>query len=336
MSERPPRVLAVTNMYPHSGSPSFGTFVATQMASVARAGASVQIEFINGRRNRLAYARGAWRVRRRAHAQDFDIVHAHYGLTGFVCLCQPLPLVVSFCGDDLLGTPDGQGGLTASSRLVVRLSHVAAARAAAIICKSEEMRARLPAAPDRERAWVIPNGVDTTVFCPGPRHEARDRLRIARDALLVLFPNAPTEIRKRLDLAERAVDLVRAAGLPATLWVVQGVAPERMPDYYRAADCVLLTSDWEGSPNVVKEALCCDVPMVSVDAGDAAEWIRATPGARLVGRDPAVIADGLAAVLRGPRTADGRAVRQALSSEAIAARVLTVYDAARARTRPRG
>ena len=52
------------------------------------------------------------RVRRLAASANFDVVHAHYGLAGLVAAFQPLPLVVSFCGDDLLGTPDGRGGIT--------------------------------------------------------------------------------------------------------------------------------------------------------------------------------------------------------------------------------
>jgi len=114
------------------------------MASIADLGITVQVEYVNGRRSDWEYLWAIWRLRRLAHPEAFDVVHAHYGLTGFVAGFQRLPLVVSFCGDDLLGTPDGAGRITRKSRLVVRLSRIAACRADSIICKSEQLRAALP------------------------------------------------------------------------------------------------------------------------------------------------------------------------------------------------
>src|SRR5690349_6620714 len=169
----PLRVLAVTNMYPTAEDPSYGIFVASQMQSVEAAGARVTIEFVNGRRSDWEYARAVMRIRKRARPGMLDVVHAHYGLTGFVAAFQPLPLVVSFCGDDLFGTPNGRGRTTLKSRLGVWLSRLAARRADRIICKSEELRDALPAWVSRERVHVIGNGVDTARFCPGDRTLAR-------------------------------------------------------------------------------------------------------------------------------------------------------------------
>ena len=320
-----PRVLAVTNMYPTLRDPTYGVFIATQMESIAASGVPVSVQFINGRRGMREYIRGLFQVRRRARTEDFDLVHAHYGLSGFVSAFQPLPLVVSFCGDDILGTPNGKGGLTAKSRMVRRLSYAVLRRADAIICKSEEMKRALPRSCNRERVHVIPNGVDVTRFRPGDRLAARQILNLDPGARLILFPSTPSERRKRLDLAEAAVLQLAAYGLPAKLWVVQGVPPVDMPNYFRAADSLLLTSDWEGSPNVVKEAICCDLPVVSVNAGDASVWIRMTPGCRIVDRDPAAIARGLEEVLASRRSVDGGPVRRELALELVAQRVIAVY-----------
>src|SRR5258708_6162450 len=291
---RPIRVLAVTNMYPTAADPVFGRFVARQMVSVANAGADVEILFIAARGRDWRYVWGMLQTFRRAISGRFDLVHAHFGLTGFVTAFQPLPLVVSFCGDDLFGTPDGRGGATRLSRLATRLSHWAARRADAIICKSEPLRAALPRAVDRDRAYVIGNGVDTDMFRPGDRLAARARLRLGPDDRLVLFPHTRKQASvKRFDLAEAAVRLLVAGGCPAVLWVVNDVDPDRMPDYYRAADCLLLTSEHEGSPNTVKEALCCDRPVVSVDVGDVRRLIDVAPGCRLGAPDSLTIAAGL-------------------------------------------
>lgn len=333
MSVPAPRVLAVTNMYPTRGDAAYGAFVAVQMDWVARTGAGVEVEFIDGRNDWTQYVVGAARVRRRVLSEHFDLVHAHYGLTGSIAALQPLPLVVSFCGDDLLGTPNLRGGITLKSRLLRTLSRWAAQRADAIVCKSEELRAALPRSHDRARAHVIPNGVDLERFQPGDRITARHRLALPLDEILILFPHTPGVLRKRRDLAEAGIRLLGARGVGARLLDVHGVPHGKMPDYYRAADCLLLTSDQEGSPNVVKEALCCDLPVISVDVGDAPKWVALTPGSRIVSRDPPSIAGGLQAVLSGPRRVDGTHVRSEVSAERVALRLREVYDEARQRRR---
>jgi teichuronic acid biosynthesis glycosyltransferase TuaC len=321
------RVLAVTNMYPSLDDPSYGGFVASQMSSVASAGAQVDVCFIDGRRSMLAYASAPYTVRKRTRRDSFDVIHAHYGLTGFVASLEHLPMVVSFCGDDLLGTPTGRGGDTLKSRLIVRLSRVAAQRADAIICKSEGLRDALPSEADRVRAKVIGNGVDTQKFCPGDRVVARRKLGVAEDETLILFPHSRNQAAvKRFDLAEAAVGSLAGKGLVGRLWVINGVKPQDMPDYYRAANCFLLTSDHEGSPNSVKEALCCDLPVVSVDAGDAKDWIALAPGCVVVDRHPDAIARGLQQTLRNGQSIDGSQVRQKLDARTVALEVIRTYE----------
>jgi len=331
MSATTMRVLAVTNMYPTISDPTYGGFVATQMEALARAGVTVEVDFVNGRRSNGEYAAGLVRVRRAARSGKFDLVHAHYGLCGFICSFQPLPLVISYWGDDLLGTPNGRGGITLKSRLTLLMSLASARRADGINCESEEMRARLPRNVDRAMTHVIPNGVNTNLFSPGSREAARQRLGLDGSERLILFPNTPTERRKRLDLAQSAVQLLAREGIQARLWVVQRVPPKDMPDYFRAADCLLLTSDWEGSPNVVKEAMCCDLPIVSVDAGDVRWLLGFAPGSLLVDRDPPAIARGLLEVLTGSGHVSGERVREELAIERIAEKIIDVYSNAIAR-----
>ena len=123
-------------------------------------------------------------------------------------------------------------------------------------------------------------------------------------------------------------DLLLAARLlpGARLEVLDGAVPAgRIVTYMNAADCLLLTSDSEGSPNVVKEALACDLPVVSVDVGDVRERVAGvTPGA-VVGRDPEALGAALAAILRDPVRSDGRAAVAALHTRVIAAGIVDVY-----------
>ena len=76
---------------------------------------------------------------------------------------------------------------------------------------------------------------------------------------------------------------------------------------------------------VVKESICCDIPVISVDVGDVRRWIDLASGCRLVNRDPVRIAAALREVLCGPRTVDGSAVRDQVSADRTAGQVLGVY-----------
>lgn len=323
------RVLSVTNMFPTPERPSFGIFVRSQIESLRREGISTNVLFLDGRTSRLAYATAVPAIRHALRKEAYDLVHAHYGLTGFLAsLATGAPVVVSFCGSDLLGTPDPSGRMTLGSRLLVRLSCAAARRAAGVIVKSREMLERLPQAVRSGGAAVIPNGVDLDLFSPRERAAARAHLGIGRSDLVALFPHTAGVPRKRLDLARAAVAHVAASGRNLSLRIVEGVPQERLADEYAAADCMLLTSYWEGSPNVVKEALAMNLPVVSVECGDVREWIEGLAGCALVGRDPAAIAGGLGVALdHGPLTA-GRERIAAIEIGCVARRVIAVYRAA--------
>lgn len=320
------RVLAVTNMYPSAADPVYGSFVARQMRSIVAAGAEVEILFVDGRRGKWAYPEAIRRVAAVLRNRHFDVVHAHYGLTGFFAGFHRRPLVVSFCGDDLLGSPDGRGGTRLVSRVARRLSDLAARRADAVICKSESLRTALIREVDRKRAHVIANGIDVTLFKPGDKGRARNQLGLPSTERLILFPHSRREsAMKRFDLAEEATVELRRRGIAARLWVVNGVNPDEMPAYYQASDCLLLTSVHEGSPNVVKEALACDLPVVATDVGDVRRWTELAQGCRLVAAYPAHVADGLEAVLKSPGRVDGLAIRNALNQDVVARAIMAVY-----------
>jgi teichuronic acid biosynthesis glycosyltransferase TuaC len=106
------------------------------------------------------------------------------------------------------------------------------------------------------------------------------------------------------------------------------IPPDLIPTMMNAADCLLLTSDWEGSPNVVKEALACNLPVVSVGVGDVRERLRGVQPSLIVSRDAQEIGKGLAEVLNQSQRSNGHQLISHLSSEAIARRIVSVYRTA--------
>jgi glycosyltransferase involved in cell wall biosynthesis len=215
-------------------------------------------------------------------------------------------------------------------------SRRAASRAAAIVVCSEELRRALPRAEDRARAHVIAAGVDLALFAPMNRDEARRRLGWSTGPV-VLFGAWRARAVKRFWLAEQAVRGLADLGVVARLESLENVLPEDVPLYLNAADCLLLTSRHEGSPNVVKEAAACGCPVVSVPVGDVSEVLDGvTPGA-VVPADPAALAAALRGVLRDGRRSDGRArIAARHAAPDVAARVAEVYRGAVGAGRGRG
>jgi glycosyltransferase involved in cell wall biosynthesis len=325
----PLRVLVATNMFPLQEDPARGAFVRAQVESLSELGLAVEVFHIQGQRSTLNYAKAIFGLRRAVRRFDPDVVYAFYGLTGWVALWQPRPIVLSLAGDDVLGTPNGRGGITAKSRVGMVLSQWAAHRAAVVCVQSEQMRERLWGAGLRERALILPYGVDPRRFYPGDQGTARERLGLSLHEPLVIFPNTPTEPRKRLDLAEAAMELVRRHIPRATLLVVTRVPHKKMPDYYRAADCCLLTSDWEGSPNVVKEALLSGLPVVTTDVGDVRRWVPLSPESAVCTRTPEELAAAIIRVLRKRQRVDPTPFMSGFSTPAIARQMIRLLDQAR-------
>lgn len=238
---------------------------------------------------------------------EYDLIHANFGLTAPHALAQPrLPVVVSLWGTDVFGRFGW-------------LSKGCARFADEVIVMSEEMAREVP-----RSCHVIPHGVDTDLFRPRSRREARRDLGWDLERYHVLFSSPDREV-KNVDLAKRVVDAGRdRLEDPIELQMVSGVDHDRMPVYMNAADALLITSRWEGSPNVVKEALACNLPIVSTDVGDVSE--------RLEGVDPSAVCQSetelvecLTDVLvRGERS-NGRNVAREISLDRMAQNIHAVY-----------
>jgi glycosyltransferase involved in cell wall biosynthesis len=119
--------------------------------------------------------------------------------------------------------------------------------------------------------------------------------------------------------------IVRKERPGAELRVFSGVPPQEMPTYYNAADVLLCASRQEGSPNVVKEALACNLPVVSTCVGDVADRLAGVEPSRLVQREACQIAKALVDILSEHRRSNGRRKVLALNLEDTARRVLEVY-----------
>jgi len=303
------RVLVLTNMFPTETLPAFGTFVADQVQSLRRLGVDLDVLFLNPRETRLNYLRGPTLLRRWIRTREYDLIHAHYLFCGMVAVTQrKLPVVLTHHGIEVLTS-----WTAPVSRWLSRLVDLT-------IVTSDEMARRLPV-----KSLVIPCGLDLDLFKPIPKTAARRELGLPQDKDLVLFVGEPRH-EKRLDLVRHAVQTLSSSRNPVQLAVVSGQPHSRVPLWMSAGDVLVLASDHEGAPLVIKEAMACGLPIVSTRVGDVAKVIGDTPGCFLCRQDaadlPARLGDALAF---GGRTG-GRSRVQRFALENVAARVLAAYE----------
>jgi teichuronic acid biosynthesis glycosyltransferase TuaC len=320
------RVLMVTNMWPHGLNPTYGIFVKRQVDSLTSMGLECDVLFIEGHRSRWAYPRAALRLLLLNWARDRpSVVHGHGGETSLVVRWFARgPVVVSYCGDDLLGTPRADGSIPGSSRMRRFLLRHLARWMSATITKSAEMERTLgPAA--RQSNVVIPNGVDRELFHPRPLDQARRDLGWSPNERVVLFAADPAVERKRYWLAQAACREAERVVGTIRLEVATGLAPDEMPRLMAAADCLLLTSAIEGSPNVVKEAVACSLPVVCTDVGDVDQVLANVDPSAVCGADPSELGAALADCLTVRRRSNGWEQSSWLSDENIAQRLLDLY-----------
>ncbi len=324
MPRRSYRILMVAGVYPTKKIPHLGTFIKSQTESLRAAGHKVELIHPDpGHPMPVRYAIATLQVFLKTLTGRFDIVHGHSGLWCLAARCQwTTPVVASFLGDDLLGEPLENGGWSKKAALVVHVSRWLCHVVDAVIVKSEEMKR----ATTKEDVFVIPNGVDFTLFHPIPRAEARSILGWEQDSYYVLFGSNPQWPRKRLQLAQAAVECLQKRGISARLVIAHGLPQTEVVQYINASNVVILTSSHEGSPNIVKETMACNVPVVSTNVGDVTQVISRTKGCNVCSDDPSALAVTLEEALLLTEPTTGRADIAHLECSMVAHQVTTVYE----------
>ncbi|MCJ7483461.1 MAG: glycosyltransferase family 4 protein [Thermodesulfovibrionales bacterium] len=301
-------------------------FIRSQGESLKKLGVELDY-FTIDRHGILGYLRFSVRLRKHLKANEVDILHAHYGMSAWAALMarRKEKIVVSFMGDDIVGSNKPDGSVTKTSLLFARFNSFLARKFYDhVIIKSQEMRGRLR----MPHVSLIPNGVDLGRFKPAKKVDSKANLGIDPRAKIVVFASDPRRLEKNYPLAQNAVASLKEKEV--ILLTVSQQPPESMPAYYNAADVLLLTSFHEGSPNVIKEAMACNCPVVATPVGDV-EWILGkTEGCYITSFAIVDVAEKLARALDFSEEHDrnrgrGRIIELGLDAEDVARRIIEVY-----------
>lgn len=291
------RVLAVI-----PGDESTFDFARNQVACLSALGVEIRCVYLLSRTSPLGLIRSCREVRREIARFCPHIVHSHFGtVTSFVAaISSTTPVVISYKGSDLYVNPELN---SVRARLAVLLSQISSLRAKRVICVSRRLRSRLWWR--QNRAVVVPDGINLNRFRPQPKEVARQILGWPRSERIVIFNGAKQPRLKGLRLVQRAIKVAEASMGPIRL-ILLDVPSERMPTCLSAADCLAMASVYEGSPNVLKEALACNLPVVTTDVGDVVERLQNVHPSRVVPRNVHDFGEAIADVLREGRPSNGR------------------------------
>ena len=189
------------------------------------------------------------------------------------------------------------------------------------IVKSKKMYDLL----NNSKAHIMPNGVDVDTFMPGDLLTAKRELGWDIKKRHVLFAANPDRPEKNFDLAKKAFQMISSDRGDLDLKVLKDVPFEKMAQYYNASDVVILTSHYEGSPNVIKEAMSCNKPIVCVNVGDVEKYTD-IPGFFLTDHEPENVGTSILNALNVEIIETRKYIVSSLSHEKIAQELSQIYQ----------
>lgn len=296
------------------------SFVQSQYDSLVAEGLNMVLFPIVGHGIK-AHLRAAKELHHLIRREQPDVVHAHYSICGHVaalammCMRKKTKLVVSILGS--FPTHSKKWRLV---KFCIR--HIWDKT----IVKSQRTARQLG-----EDVAIIPNGVNLETFYPQDYHQARQLVGFETDKRYIIWCSNPERKEKNFALAQAAVGMVSESD-NVVLLPIFNKTPQEVAIYMNAADCLLLTSQMEGSPNVIKEAMACNCPIVSTDVGDVRERLEGLTGCYILPENMERPVEQLAGLIAnclkfGKRTSGyKRIIDDQLTVEQVAQRIIQCYE----------
>lgn len=315
-----------------SGNKRVGTvssFVQSQYDSLKAEGLDMVLFPIVGH-GMKGYLKAVFALRKVVKREKPDIIHAHYSVCGheawLACLglCHKPKIVVSILGS-----------FPTRNRKWKLVRYCVQHLWDATIVKSNRTASQLNLPVN-----IIPNGVNLDTFQVMDHSEARKRVGFEDGKKYVIWCSNPSRPEKNYVLAEEAVKQsnIKHQTSNISLVPVFDKTPAEVCTYMNAADCLLLTSDSEGSPNVIKEAMACNCPIVTTNVGDVTERLEGLDGCYVVEDNDCrftdmpkaaeLTANALVKALAFGKRTDGRKriIDDRLEIKQIAKRIIEIYD----------
>ena len=287
----------------------FAPFIQEQVDALRQVGCKVDYFGVVGK-GMTGYLSAFYALRKKIQSFRPDIIHAHYGLSGLMTnLQRSVPIVTTYHGSDI-NLPN-----------VLRLSKIAMKLSAWNIFVSQR---NVDIAQPKNKYNLLPCGVNLPNYVEEDICAVKEIINWNPNKKYILFAGAFDNRVKNAKLAQDSVSLVEYAELIE----LKGYSREQVIALFYTVDAFLMTSFTEGSPQVVKEAMACGCPIVSVDVGDVAERIEGLEGCYIAERDPQDIANKLNKVLSLNSRTKGREriIELGLTNDLVAKKLVDIYQ----------
>lgn len=250
------KILFVTNMFPDEERIFFGIFVKEQIEFYAKTfEVNYEVFFIDGEKTKFNYVKSIFKINRLIAKGKFDLVHIHFGLSGMFLLFNPflkIPTILTLHGCDI---QPSEG----SNKLIQVISGKVAAIANNIIVLNDNMVNIL--SKYHLKLTKIPCGINLKDFSP-ERHNFQNK------KMVIGFPSSRSRLVKNFIFFQKIIDCLTDKGYETEVVEFNNFTKEQVGDQLSKLDCLVMTSISEGSPQIIKEAMACNVPVISTNVGD--------------------------------------------------------------------
>lgn len=304
-------------MFPDKKSPCYGIFIKEQIETIMKYHSiDYDIYFIDGRKNKWNYIKSIYKIHNMIIHNKYDLIHIHYGLAGLFLLKKmrnKIPVVITLHGGDIQKTQKKYIQVFLTKKILKKIDFA--------ITLNDKMNDEVKQFVTRTE--VIPCSIDTELFIP-PVNRSRNT------PLKVVFPSSKERIEKNYSLFKEVINLYKQRySIDLQYIELNKKSRQQVVELFQIADVMLMTSYSEGSPQVVKEAMACNLPVISTKVGDVDCLLNGVKGSSVVDNKATSLSEALFLSLNGQISGiEGRErlIELGLDDKTIASRIYSLYQ----------
>jgi glycosyltransferase involved in cell wall biosynthesis len=307
-------------MYPVSDYIYFGIHVKEQIDSLKNVkGISADVHFINGREKKTNYFKSIAQIRNKIKNEKYDLIHVHYGLSAlFLLFLDPkIPVVITLHSGELFRK---KGLINHLMQKAITLAAIK--KATKVIVLNDSMVDLLSI--HKEKLIKLPCGTDLKVFDNKSVQTNGKKIRIG-------FPGNKGRKEKNYPLFANILGLLNKSHAIEVIEFHNLTRAEVVANLSKI-DLLLMTSTVEGSPQIIKEAMACNKPIVSTSVGDVKDLLADVKNAYVIDSfNPDRFVEPVCEILDlhpAERFSNGREklIRMKLDSVQVSERLYDIYD----------
>ena len=287
------------------------TFVKEQGDALESLGIHVSYFAVKGK-GAKGYLSCLSKLKQEIKNKKIELIHAHYGLCGALSVLQrSVPVVITFHNGETL---------TKKGKII---SSIAARFSAYNIFVAQHIHDKLLFIP--RKYSILPCGINLNQLQLFDKEEAAKNMGLSEDKPNILFGGSFSNPRKNYPLAKEAIDLLP---YPVNLIEMKGFNRKEVNKLLCGCDLFLLPTKSEGSPQVVKEALGCNCPIVATGVADIPVLLSGVKNSYYTSFEATEIASRIDTILKDGGRSDGRKKidELKLDNSQVAVSLLKIYN----------